>query len=129
MPSYFSPGVYVEEVHGGARPIGPVGTSTAAFVGVAVKTDAPVNTSVEIFNWTQFMNTFVGEGATTSTPLVRAVFGFFQNGGSRAFIVNVGEGGALTGTGGRRAGLDVLEANEEISIIAAPGYYDIVAHE
>ena len=36
--SYQSPGVYVEEVSSGARPIQAVGTSIAAFVGLA-----PVN--------------------------------------------------------------------------------------
>ncbi len=33
MPSYLSPGVYVEEVASGSRPIEGVGTSVAAFVG------------------------------------------------------------------------------------------------
>ena len=55
MPSYFSPGVYVEEVPGGARPIGPVGTSTAGFVGVAPNPDAPVNRAVAVNNWTEFV--------------------------------------------------------------------------
>ena len=32
MPQYLSPGVYVEEVEGGAKPIAGVGTSTAGFV-------------------------------------------------------------------------------------------------
>lgn len=33
--AYRSPGVYLEEVPAGARPIGAVGTSVAAFVGIA----------------------------------------------------------------------------------------------
>jgi hypothetical protein len=36
-PKYLSPGVYVEEVPGGSRPIEGVGTSTAAFVGTPRK--------------------------------------------------------------------------------------------
>ena len=35
MPTYQSPGVYVEEVAAGARPLAGVGTAVAAFVGVA----------------------------------------------------------------------------------------------
>ena len=35
MPQYLSPGVYVEEVDGGSRPIEGVGTAVAAFVGLA----------------------------------------------------------------------------------------------
>ena len=38
MPSYLSPGVYVEEVPSGSRPIEGVGTAVAAFVGFAVLT-------------------------------------------------------------------------------------------
>ena len=37
MPTYLSPGVYVEEVEAGSRPIEGVGTSVAAFVGMAAK--------------------------------------------------------------------------------------------
>ena len=33
--SYLSPGVYMEEVSSGARPIEAVGTAVAAFVGLA----------------------------------------------------------------------------------------------
>lgn len=33
--TYLSPGVYVEEVESGARPIEGVGTSIAAFIGFA----------------------------------------------------------------------------------------------
>ena len=35
MPNYLSPGVYVEEVEAGSRPIEGVGTAVAAFVGLA----------------------------------------------------------------------------------------------
>ena len=35
MPQYLSPGVYVEEVDSGSRPIEGVGTAVAAFVGIA----------------------------------------------------------------------------------------------
>ena len=35
MPTYLSPGVYVEEVDSGSRPIEGVGTAVAAFVGLA----------------------------------------------------------------------------------------------
>jgi phage tail sheath protein FI len=35
--TYLSPGVYVEEVSSGSRPIEGVGTAVAAFVGLAEK--------------------------------------------------------------------------------------------
>ena len=52
MANYMTPGVYVEEVPSGARPISMVGTSTAAFIGVAPRTDAPVAIPIVCVNWT-----------------------------------------------------------------------------
>ncbi|MEU8329020.1 phage tail sheath subtilisin-like domain-containing protein [Micromonospora sp. NPDC048839] len=129
MPSYFSPGIYVEEVPSGARPIGPASTSIAAFVGLAPNHDAHLGRAVPVNNWTEFLRLFADGDQVESTPLARAVFGFLDNGGARCWVVNVGEGGAITGTGQRRGGLQLLEAIDEISIIAAPGFHDVVSHE
>lgn len=125
--NYRTPGIYVEELPGGPRPIEAVGTSTAGFVGVAPLADAPRDTAVAIGNWSQFVRTFVGD-STTSTPLVAAVFGFFQNGGRRCYVVNVGEGEPIGG-GRRRRGLDVLAQVDEVAIVAAPGYVDPGSHD
>ena len=37
MPTYLSPGVYVEEVDRGSKPIEGVGTAVAAFVGFTAR--------------------------------------------------------------------------------------------
>ncbi|MGI5520632.1 phage tail sheath family protein [Micromonospora sp. CA-259024] len=129
MPSYFSPGIYVEEVPSGARPIGPASTSIAAFVGVAPNRSAQLGKAVPVNNWTEFLRLFADGERVESSPLARAVFGFLDNGGARCWVVNVGDGGAITGTGQRRGGLQLLEAIDEISIIAAPGFHDVVSHE
>ncbi len=55
MPQYLSPGVYVEELDGGARPIEGVGTAVAAFVGLAQR--GPFNEPTLVTNWTQFVTT------------------------------------------------------------------------
>ncbi len=89
--SYLSPGVYVEEVDRGSKPIESVGTNTVGFLGES--TMGPVNQAVLITNWSQFTKTF-GD-FTQSAHLAHAVYGFFNNGGSRAFIVNVGAPGSL----------------------------------
>ena len=52
MPTYLTPGVYVEEIPSASKPIEGVGTSIAAFVGLAP--GGPVNTPMRISNWTQF---------------------------------------------------------------------------
>ncbi|MGW6273873.1 phage tail sheath subtilisin-like domain-containing protein [Streptomyces sp. NPDC055060] len=98
MPSYLSPGVYVEEVSGGSRPIEGVGTSVAAFVGLA--SSGPLNEPTLVTNWTQYVAAF-GD-FTDGYYLAHAVYGFFNNGGSAAYVVRVG--GAAEGSSGSVAG-------------------------
>ena len=128
MAEYLAPGIYVEEVSGGARPIEAVGTSTGGFVGVTPDPTKHLNEPVAINNWAQFKREFVSEGSE-STPLSHAVFGFLQNGGSRCYVVNVGEGNPITGGGRGRTGLEVLEQIDEIAIVAAPGYTDAASYD
>src|SRR6188768_3874436 len=85
--SYLSPGVYVEEVDRGSKPIEAVGTNTVGFLGESSK--GPVNEAVLITNWSQFVKTF-GDFKECSQSFVHGVYGFFNNGGSRCFVVNVG---------------------------------------
>src|SRR5690606_24056223 len=125
MPEYLSPGVYVEEVESGSRPIEAVGTSTAGFVGQAPRLDARVNEAVAVTSWTQFRNIYVGE-KDKSTPLAQAVLGFFLNGGARAYIVNTGPEDVIAGNG---KGLDVLERIDDVSLIAAPGKTDAKSYD
>ncbi|MFH8371588.1 phage tail sheath family protein [Streptomyces sp. NPDC018031] len=86
MPSYLSPGVYVEEVESGSRPIEGVGTSVAAFVGFAQK--GPFNEPTLITNWTQFTSVF-GD-FVEGTYLANSVYGFFANGGGICYVVRIG---------------------------------------
>jgi hypothetical protein len=100
VPTYLTPGVYVEEVPSTSKPIEGVGTSVAAFVGLAP--GGPVNTPVRISNWTQFAKIFGDPNEPENGPfmdgayLAHSVYGFFQNGGALCWIVRVGapEGGA-----------------------------------
>jgi phage tail sheath protein FI len=123
MP-YLSPGVYVEEIDSGPRPIEAVGTSTAAFVGAAPNPGAHPGEAVAINNWSQFLREFCRDG-DASTDLVNAVQGFFLNGGSRCYVVNVKKDDPIAGKG---QGLDLLAPIDEIAIIAAPGRTDAVSH-
>jgi phage tail sheath protein FI len=84
-PEYLSPGVYVEEVDRGSKPIEGVGTAVAAFVGFAEK--GPVNEPVFIPNWTEFVNTF--GGFLKGGYLAQGVYGYFQNGGGRCYITRL----------------------------------------
>lgn len=83
-PTY--PGVYVEEVSSGVRPIQAAGTSTAALIGVAEK--GPLNEAVKVFNFTEYQNLY--GGFLNSSFLSHSVYQFFNNGGSQCYIIRVG---------------------------------------
>lgn len=136
MPTYLAPGIYIEEQSWGPRPIEAVGTSVGGFVGAAPLVEAHPNEAVLITNWSQFLKEFTpqtepGKPPPTvkSTPLSQAVFGFFQNGGGRCYVVNVGPENLLVGDASGRKGIDVLEEVDEVTIVAAPGYTDAASYE
>jgi phage tail sheath protein FI len=99
MPEYLSPGVYVEEVDRGPKPIEGVGTAMAAFVGFTEKAEMVrevdgelvvenlLNRPQLVTNWTQFVERFGGFVAGVNLP--QSVYGYFTNGGSRCYIVSV----------------------------------------
>ncbi|GAA3988985.1 phage tail sheath family protein [Allokutzneria multivorans] len=89
MPNYLAPGVYVEEVSSGSKPIEGVGTAVGAFIGFAEK--GPVNEPVLVTNWTQFTQAF--GGFVDGSYLAHSVYGYFLNGGGRAYVVRVGAEG------------------------------------
>lgn len=99
MPKYLSPGVYVEEVSSGSKPIEGVGTAVAAFVGFTEK--GPIGEPTLVTNWTQFTAAF-GD-FVPNAYLPHAVYGYFLNGGGTAYIVRVGatEADADGGRAGR----------------------------
>lgn len=86
QPTY--PGVYVEEVSSGVRPITAASTSTAAFIGQAER--GLIGEPVKIYNFTEFQDQY-GD-FLTGAYLAHAVFQFFNNGGSECYIVRVAEG-------------------------------------
>ena len=92
-PQYLSPGVYMEEVDRGSRPIEGVGTAVAAFVGFAQQ--GPINQPTLITNWTQFLNTF--GGFIPGGYLAHAVYGYYANGGTICYITRLPEGGGADG--------------------------------
>jgi len=89
-PEYLSPGVYVEEVDKGTKPIEGAGTAMAAFVGFTEK--GPANQPTFIPNWTEFVNTF--GGFLKGGFLAQSVYGYFQNGGGRCYIPRIPGGEA-----------------------------------
>lgn len=83
MPNYLSPGVYVEEVSSGNKPIVGAGTSTGAFVGIAERGE--IGKAILITSWSQFVREF--GGFIPNGYLAYAVYGFFAEGGTSCYIV------------------------------------------
>lgn len=121
MAEYLSPGVYIEEIDAGPRPIAGVSTSTAGMVGVTAR--GPYTGKPKLVtNFLEFQNTFGGflpepepgirdrwandpreGGRWWLFPL--AVKGFFDNGGQRLYVKRVASAGARPASGALRSGL------------------------
>jgi phage tail sheath protein FI len=82
-PTY--PGVYVEEIPSGVRPITGVATSVAAFVDYFKQ--GPLNKAIHIFSMADFERRFGGLDLLSEASY--AVQQFFLNGGTEAYVVRV----------------------------------------
>ncbi|MFJ7219114.1 phage tail sheath family protein [Amycolatopsis sp. NPDC098790] len=121
MPEYLSPGVYVEEVDAGPRPIAGVSTSTAGMVGVTQR--GPTDGKPKLVtNFLEFQTTF-GGFLPEPDPAIRdawannpteggrwwlfplAVKGFFDNGGQRLYVKRVASQTADAASGTLGTGL------------------------
>ena len=84
MPEYLTPGVYIEEIDIGPKPIEGASTSTAGFVGPTEK--GPLDPRL-VTNFEQFQRIY--GGYLKESYLTYAVDGFFRNGGSRCYIARI----------------------------------------
>jgi phage tail sheath protein FI len=110
MPEYLSPGVYVEEVDTGPKPIEGVSTSTAGFIGMT-KRGRVSGLPELVTSMADFQRRFGGYFDFGSAfgvgfnMLPYAVNGFFTNGGKRAYIMRVPGAGASIATTVAQGGL------------------------
>lgn len=87
MAEFLRPDVYIQEVSTGEKPIASVSTSVGAFVGITPRGES--SEPVYVTSWSDFINKFA---LGLSTPFLRnsdlpnAVYGFFQNGGTKCYI-------------------------------------------
>jgi uncharacterized protein len=95
MPNYLSPGVYMEEVDRGSKPIESVGTAVAAFIGYTQRASevrdgkkvSLIGKPTLVTNWSQYVAKFGGFAAGIYTP--DSVYGYFANGGGIAYVVSL----------------------------------------
>ncbi len=117
MPSYLSPGVYMEEVDRGTKPIEAVGTAVAAFIGYTERAvDAKTGKSLLgkptlVTNWSQYVQSFGGFADGAYTP--DSVYGYFNNGGSICYIVSVKTLGASSDPDAAEPAITVINSEGE----------------
>jgi phage tail sheath protein FI len=93
MPNYAAPGVYVEEVPSSQKVLTAAPTAIAAFVGFTERAPTDDPTDPEgvkprlVTSWTQFEELYGSFKNGCLLPL--SVYGYFQNGGSIAYIVRI----------------------------------------
>jgi phage tail sheath protein FI len=121
MPEYFAPGVYVEEISTGPRPIQGVSTSIAGFVGLAERGPDAGNRAEYVSSWLAYQRWF-GRWTPGVSFLADAVQGFFDNGGRSAFVARVtGDGDANRGVAS-----SLLAGNLVLTAIGRGGWGDRV---
>jgi len=132
MPEYLSPGVYVEEIDAGPKPIAPVATSTAGAVGV---TQRGPKTPTLITNYGEFVRTFGGPLPLPDASIrtawadrgnywgtAESIKAFFDEGGARMYVQRVVPSVAIASSvqlnGGLYAGLmqDVKPGEDKIQL-------------
>lgn len=86
MPTYLHPGVYIEEIPSGVKPIEGVSTSVTAFVGAARK--GPEGEAVLIHSFDDYQRSF-GPIYSDGDLMGLAVSAFYMNGGKAAYIVRL----------------------------------------
>jgi uncharacterized protein len=93
VPTYTAPGVYVEEIPSSQKVLTAAPTAVTAFVGFTAS--APADDPADpdglaprlVTSWTQFESLYGGFVEGAMLPI--AVYGYFLNGGSLAYIVRV----------------------------------------
>ena len=110
MPEYLAPGVYIEEVEMGGKPIEGVSTSTAGFIGETERGPLMprLRTGLE-----QYRRLY-GEFLPANSYLPYAVEGFFSNGGKRCFISRI------IGEQSKVATLDIQGLQEGSQVAPSP---------
>jgi uncharacterized protein len=101
MPEYLHPGVYIEEIERGPRPIEGVPTSTAAFLG---ETERGLLQPMLVTSYKDYQRWFGGVFAD-GCYMPHAVAGFFENGGKRLYVSRIAAAGGVPASKDIGAGL------------------------
>ncbi|MBF9031844.1 phage tail sheath family protein [Rhodobacterales bacterium HKCCE3408] len=93
MPEYLAPGVFIEEIERGPKPIEGVATSTAAFLGETER--GPLSPRL-VTSYGEYLRLYGGVFAGGTKYMPFSVKMFFDNGGRRVYITRLVGAGAAT---------------------------------
>jgi phage tail sheath protein FI len=93
MPQYLHPGVYIEEIERGPRPIEGVPTSMAAFLG---ETERGPITPRLVTSYREYQRWF-GDIFDRDKFVPYTINGFFENGGKQAYVARLVSSAATSG--------------------------------
>jgi phage tail sheath protein FI len=131
--TYGAPGVYIEERPSGSMPVQGVGTSVAAFVGFTATYNAGSGDPTDpdgvkpqlVTSWPQYERIYGTYAPGIKLP--HAVKGFFENGGTIAYIVRIPSG---TGQAKAQRALPASGRHEietlNVEAIDPAGNYEVV---
>lgn len=115
VTKYPIPGVYLEEVS--PKPVSQFRTGVPVFLGFTNGQNNDINKPKMLNLWSQFEGYFGQSQSSPPSYLGYAIRGFFENGGRLCYVVSLGNQPTLAAL---KAGLEALEAFEEIDLICAP---------
>ncbi|HTB15634.1 MAG TPA: phage tail sheath C-terminal domain-containing protein [Bryobacteraceae bacterium] len=96
MPTYTYPGVYIQEVDTGNKPIEGVSTSIAGFLGIAERGPVIATFIASFADYQRSFGSYSNEPiSNTQAYLAYAVEGFFLNGGQECYVARVASSTAL----------------------------------
>ncbi|MBV1800615.1 phage tail sheath family protein [Siccirubricoccus sp. G192] len=132
MPEYLTPGVYIEEIERGPRPIEGVATSTAAFIG---ETERGPTRPRLVTGFNDYLRWF-GTVFDPAKFMPHTASGFFENGGKRLYVCRIVGDAATTasrdfgdlhveatgpGAWGRRIWVKIEDSTTKVPDPASPG--------
>jgi phage tail sheath protein FI len=117
-----APGIHLEEITP-AGPISGAGTSVAALIGTTatLPTGAALGKPVPVTSWNAYKDRLGEYKAGLNLPY--AVRGFFDNGGTFAYVVPIKDMGGLDGA------LEELTRLPDVGLVCVPGLVDAAAQK
>jgi phage tail sheath protein FI len=129
MPEYLYPGVYVEELDTGNKPITGVSTSTVGFLGIAERGPVAPMLITSFGDYQRSFGSYLKDPDGTDHYLAYAVEGFFQNGGLRCFVQRVVHADAAAAANAALAASAAVGNNLTITAVGPGAWSNRIAYQ